>query len=449
MLTAAAAMQGFALRPDHSIARLADSLSTTEPETFLEDASAVVDGILLEEGNATKHLTAKNKKLLERVLSLVDKDLYGSMQRSHDGDTQDVKKGIDDILACNVEITTLQSETGRLGVFLQEVIDLQSELNRLQGIVDHKTTDNNTYWGRFNDHMLIISDPPACPDFPNPRGMATLDVYFKQSSYSAWWTAARSPYFSHRDLYLAADQALRQAILAFNIHKATLDVKYCDYKTDLEAACARFDHCYESRVDDYNNRIVPRVEKNQKRRIRIYKVGKVLLARVKFLLARVNTDKTPPFSTKRFEMKIPPVPDKALCDLSSLTSDVWSHTINCAVCEQGFGIGHTFGVKSWAINDKCTNAITVSSDDSVKVHLEYESWEHGCSNCREQMYVGIRGQELDCIYDGNPNGHLHDDHTLILANLAPGTYQLVATASWQYHCVTRTDGRWIGTVHVQ
>lgn len=449
MLTAVAAMQGFALRPDHSIARLADSLSTTEPETFLEDASAVVDGILLEEGNATKHLKAKNKKLLERVLSLVDKDLYGSMQRSHDGDTQDMEKGIADILACNADITALQSTTGRLGIFLQEVIDLQSELNRLQGIVDDKTTLNDTYWGQFDDHMHVIGKAPPCLPFPSPRGMSTLDFYFEKSPYSAWWTAARSPYYSHRDRWIAADKALRQAILAFNIHKATLDVKYCDYKTDLEAACARFDHCYESRVDDYNNRIVPRVEKNQKRRIRIYKVGKVLLARVKFLLARVKTDKTPPFSTKRFELDIPSVPDKALCDLSSLTSDVWSHTIKCDVCEQGFGIGHTFGVKSWAINDKCTNAITVSQGDSVKVHLEYESWEHGCSGCIEQMYVGIRGQELDCIYNGNPTGHLHDDHTLTLASLAPGTYQIVATASWQLSCETRTDGRWIATVHVQ
>jgi len=453
-LTVAAALPGLALRPQHSssttFARLAETLKTdmSDEMTFLKDASSVVNDILLQEGNATKYLTKDDKDLLNQVFDIIDKQMYPSMERKRDDNKADLDDRHDQIKECNADIKARQSATGDLGLLHHEAVVLQTELNRLKGIVDVKTTENNSAWDRFDTHMQYgIMDAPACPDFPNPRGMAQLDVYFEKSLYSVWWTRERPLYFEPRDAWIAADKALREAIAAFNVQKAKLDVKYCDYKAELEAACASYDKCYAEKVAFYKEKVAwwkLEVPKN----LAILKAGETLKAQVRFLLAQQETRETPPYSTDAWLMTYKAVPDKALCDLTTLTSG-WSHTINCEVCEQGFGIGHTFGVKSWLINGACANAVTVNAGDSVDVHIEYESWEHGCSGCIEQMYVGIRGQKLDCVYNGNPNGHLHDDHTLTLANLAPGTYQIVATASWQYNCVTRTDGRWIGTVHVQ
>jgi len=453
MLTVAAALPSLAVRPQQSnsatLARLADTLSTgtSDELTFLEEASSTVNDILLQAGNATEHLSAADQGLLEEVKRLIKDDMYGSMKTKRDGMVTEMNRRYKAIGLCNADIDARQSDTGDLGLLHKEARLLQTQLNHLQEVVNEKTHDNNTQWGHFDDHMQTMGDAPACPDFPNPRGMATLDVYFKQSLYSIWWTAARSPYYSHRDRYLEADEALRQAIAAFNIHKAKLDVKYCDYRVELEAACASYDQCYASAVEAYNGQVAD-IKADVPKNLAIQKAAETLLAQVRFLLAQQKNRDTPPYDTSVWEVAYKAVPGKTLCDLSTLTTG-WSHVINCDVCEQGFGIGHTFGVKRWSINGKCANALTVQHGDSVDVHLEYESWEHGCSGCIEQMYVGIRGESLDCIYNGNPNGHLHDDHTLTLANLAPGTYQIVATATWQYSCVERTDGRWIGTVHVQ
>jgi len=453
-LTVAAAMPGLALRPQHShsssFARLAETLNTdmSDEMTFLKDASSVVNDILLQEGNATEHLTKEDKDLLSKVFDIIDNQMYGSMRDKHKTNKEDLDNRYDAIKECNADITARQSATGDLGKLHHEAVVLQTELNGLQAFVDEKTIANNSAWAVFENHMVnVIGDPPACPDFPNPRGMAQLDVYFEKSLYSIWWQQEHDRYFPPRQDWIDADAELRAAIRAFNIQKAKLDVKYCDYKAELEAACASYDKCYAEKVASYNEKVAwwkLEVPKN----LAIVKAGETLKAQVRFLLAQQKTRDTPPYSTDEWLMTYKPVPDKALCDLTTLTTG-WSHTINCEVCEQGFGIGHTFGVKSWLINGKCANAVAVNAGDSVDVHIDYESWEHGCSGCIEQMYVGIRGQKLDCIYNGNPNGHLHDDHTLTLANLAKGTYQIVAASSWQFSCVTKTDGRWIGTVHVE
>jgi len=326
-------MPFLALRPQHSnsasFARLAETMKTgtTDDITFLKDASSVVNDVLLQAGNATEHLTDTDKELLEEVKDVIQ-NMTDSMRRNQKGDVADLEMRWNAISLCNAEIEARQHPTGDLGRLYTEAADLQKELNQLREVVKHKTDDNDTYWGEFQDHMQTINNAPACPDFPNPRGMAQLDVYFKMSMYSAWWTAERSPYFERRDRYLEADAALRRAIEAYNIHKAELDVKFCDYKVELEAACAIYEQCYASKVGLYNTKVAD-VQITVANNLQIIKAAETLLAQVRFLLAQQKTRETPPYSTSEWEVAYLAVPPKTLCDLSTLTSPSWVPPITC------------------------------------------------------------------------------------------------------------------------
>jgi len=333
VLAMVAAVPGLALRPQHSnsasFARLSETMNTgtTDEMTFLKDASSVVNDILLQAGNATEHLSPEDEELLEKVKVVIN-DMTDSMKRTQKGDEDDLQMRWDAIEACNANIEHRQSEQGDLGMLHKTAVGLQIELNLQRGIVTEKTHDNDTQWGLFYSHMTTISDAPACPDFPNPKGMAQFDVYFKNSLYSIWWAGARPPYFASRDRYLAADAALRRAIAEYNIIKAKLDVKYCDYKFELEAACARYEKCYASAVDSYNTKVED-VKIIVAKNLEIIKAAKTLLAQVRFLLAQQKTRETPPYDASDWEVAFKAVPDKSLCNLGTLSSPSWVPPITC------------------------------------------------------------------------------------------------------------------------
>lgn len=338
LVTAGVAMQSFALRPQTSmtahasIAGLVESLEAnpTEGMSFIKAASSVVDEIMLQTGNATGHLDDGQELTLEQVIVLVRKQMYKSMEADHDRDVLDLKAAIRAIEQCNFGIEARQSATGDLGRIHQEAIELQYEANRLQGVVDERRQENDTMWEKFEDHMMMISEPPPCPSLPSPRSQGTLDVYFASSPYSLWWTARRSPYFARRDDYLAADEALREAIEALNIHRVSLEIKYCDWKTELKAACADFDRCFAETSGYYSNTLVPRVQRAVHKRSEIYKAGELLIVQVEFLLARRESREAPEADASHFQIDFPAVPNKALCDLTPLQSDTWNPPIDCS-----------------------------------------------------------------------------------------------------------------------
>jgi len=119
-----------------------------------------------------------------------------------------------------------------------------------------------------------------------------------------------------------------------------------------------------------------------------------------------------------------------------------------SVCEKDIHIGRDVSVTSYKINGECANEVTVNQGESLDIHLEYFNPEEGCTNCLEQILVGIQGRELDCIYHGNPTGHMTDDYQLSLDDLEPGTYTIVAAATFEYSCLSLTDGTPIAVVHV-
>lgn len=307
---------------------LSEASGARESMSALQAASGVVDTIMAETSNATEHMSDDDASLLKEVIDLIEKAIYGSMDSAHTADEQALAAGVAAVEECNAKITARQSPAGDLGKLHQDVSDDQTELNRLQGVVDDETSKNASAWATFDNHMQMISDPPACPGFP-ARTMPALDIYFEKSEYAVWFAHQADDYADKRSLYVNADAALAAAIEAYNIQKAIRDTQYCDWKNELETACDAFDKCFKEKSDDFNKRIVPRVQGDMDMRIKNFKAGETLVHQIKFLLAEVTDQETPSIATGRFELDFPSLPSKAVCDLSVLDSSAWVPVVEC------------------------------------------------------------------------------------------------------------------------
>jgi len=263
----------------------------------------------------------------------VETTIYASMDSSHAADVAELAAAVGVAASCNADIADRQSAQGDLGEFHQHVRDEQAELDRLQDVVDDKTEANSTKWGELSRHMQMISEAPACPGLP-ARTMPALNVYFEKSDYSIWFSAQQSAYNVVRDAFVAADEALEAAIQAYNIQKAVRDTRYCDWKSELEAACAAFDKCFSDASDYYTKELVPRVTSDMNGRIEVKKAGDTLVHQIKFLLSEVDDQQTPPIDTSRYELTFPDLPAKGLCDLSPLDAEEWVPKPSCAKAQE-------------------------------------------------------------------------------------------------------------------
>jgi len=314
------------------ISHLGDILSKmsspSDSLVALTEASDLMSGILAEAGNATDHISGDDAELLGSVVTLVEKTIYSSMDDAHQADVAELDAAIQTASRCNADIDHRQSPEGDLGVLHQAVQDKQTELNRLQGVVDEKTEANNTAYEQFDTHNQMIAPAPACPGLP-ARTMPALDVFFAESEYVIWYTAQQAAYTVVRDAFVAADSALDAAILAYHIQKAVRDVQYCDWRSELEAACVAFDVCFSEASEFYTGTLVPRVTSSMNGRIEIKKAGDTLIHQIQFLLGEVEDQETPEVDTSRYEIEFPELPAKGLCDLSPLEADEWVPSIAC------------------------------------------------------------------------------------------------------------------------
>merc|ERR1719189_2852240 len=157
-----------------------------------------------------------DRQLLSSVIDLISKTIYSSMDDSHSADVAELDAAIKAAESCNADIASRQSPEGDLGILHADVQEDQTELDRLQGIVDEKTAVNNTKWEEFDRHMQMISPAPACPGLP-ARTMPALDVFFEKSEYSIWFAAQQGSYEVVRDAFKAADSDLTDAIQAYDV----------------------------------------------------------------------------------------------------------------------------------------------------------------------------------------------------------------------------------------
>jgi len=335
-----AAGRSMGLRPEFGRAAVSKSIasvagivskisSSSDTLAALNAANAQVASILAETGGPDDHISEDDAALLGQVITLVEKTIYTSMDSAHNADAAALAEAVGVAAACNADVAHRQSPQGDLGVLHQHVQDKQSELDKLQGVVDDKTVANNTRWREFDNHMQMIAAAPACPDFP-ARTMPALDVYFEKSEYSVWFAAQQASYNAVRDAFTAADSALDDAIRAYNIQKAVRDVQYCDWKGELEAACAAFDKCFSDASNHYTKELVPRVTADMNSRIEVKKAGDTLMHQIRFLLSEVDDQTTPAIDTSRYELTFPDLPAKGSCDLSPLDADEWVPTPTCS-----------------------------------------------------------------------------------------------------------------------
>jgi len=345
LLVAAALGQCAAVRPERlgakvvsQVATIADLLEpvramahSTRPIDRLaafKAANGIVNKILLQSGNATKHMSESEQELLQKVVDLMESSIYASMDSSHKADESALGAAISDIEKCSSDIANRLAATGDLGRMHQSVRTKQSDLNDLQAVVDEKTAANTSAWEAFALHMSLIANPPEVPSFP-ARTMGALDVYFEKSPFCLWFTQQQEAYVVKRDAFVAADKALKEAIAAYDVKKAMRDVQYCDWKTELEEGCGAFEDCYSTKSDFYTKELKPRVTTDMQARIENFKAGETLVQQIKFLLAKSTSRETPTVDSSRYEVDFPPVPDQGTCDLSPLTSSEWVPTVQC------------------------------------------------------------------------------------------------------------------------
>jgi len=299
-----------------------------------------VNSIMIQEGNATDHLTADDQALLNQVIGVIRNSMYASMTSAHQCDENSLAEAIAAINQCYGDFAARVADDGDITGMHNSATSYQVALDALQDDVDEKTLANNTAWNNLQIHISLISDAPHCPALPNPRTMAALDVYFDSSAYVTWWTAQKAAYEPVRDAFVYADQQLRAAITAYAVGLAVRDVAYCDWKRELEAACEQFSQCYEEKKAHYLNVVKPAVEEDMRMRIEAYKAGETIIHQIRFLLAEEADQATPAINTDVYQIAFPEVPAKLACDMSALDDAAWVPTPDCTSCDENVNIGH-------------------------------------------------------------------------------------------------------------
>jgi len=301
---------------------LSKTSSPQDTMLALKKASRMVSG-LMEQGPV-----GDNSALLSQVVNTISNNIYPSMDASQESDIAELNDAIRAVEQCNTDIATRQSPEGDLGTLHADVQEKQRELNRLQGVVDEKNAANTSTWQAFSRHMQSIPAPPDCPGLPQAN-MQELDAFFEESGYSTWFSNEQSSYSDLRDAHTSADDALRTAVSAYDVQKAVRDVQYCDWQSELVAACEAFGTCYNSKVDFYRNVLVPRVTADMDARIEVKKSGDTVIHQIQFLLGAAAVQLTPPVDTSRYQMEFPTVPAQGECDLTPLGSDEWVPPVSC------------------------------------------------------------------------------------------------------------------------
>lgn len=111
-------------------------------------------------------------------------------------------------------------------------------------------------------------------------------------------------------------------------------------------------------------------------------------------------------------------------------------------------VGRTMHVMDFTVNGECSENLRLRVGEKAHVKLHWENLETECPGCIEQMYVGLQGTSLDCIFSDNENYDTRGIYEYDTDMLLPGTYKLVSTSSWQYSCADRTDGEVLATLKV-
>lgn len=301
-----------------------------DPRQSIDDVKAVMEGVLLDAGNATEHMSDDEKALLNSVIDVIESTIYASMDSSHTADEAALANAVAAAAACNADFTGRIAPGGDLGQLRASVVGLQDELNLLRGEVDSKTATERTEWTRLSNHMAALSDAPSCSPVPD-RTKASLHAYFEQSAFATWYAGQQEEWASIEDAYDAAEEALKHAEESYALGLAKRDTGYCFWKAELDSGCTSFDECFQGKSSSYVDTVTPAVVESMNARIEAFKAGEVVVAQIKFLLGLSADSTLPEVNTSRYELDFPTLPSQVSCNLEEDLGDpIFFPSVVCA-----------------------------------------------------------------------------------------------------------------------
>jgi len=107
-------------------------------------------------------------------------------------------------------------------------------------------------------------------------------------------------------------------------------------------------------------------------------------------------------------------------------------------CRKNIDIGRHFKVESFSVNGQCTDMITVRDGQPVMFEANWFNEEKGCKGCIEQLYFGIKGIPMKCLYSRNMGEDWRGTYKKTFAFM-PGVYEIHAASTWQMRCNNKID----------
>lgn len=315
-----------------SIGDLLSDFSLDSAKSTLEAATDVVNGILAENGNATEHMSEADQDLLDNVTKLIEGAIFKELSSAHLADEAALQDKISHVKKCNDDIEKRLAPHGDgndLGQMNTESFEKQNDLNSALGVVNFKTSANDSAHDALEDHIKNIPDPPICAPLPEPKTKVGMDSFFDSSAYKVYFEYQKGKYDEKVEFWKFTDEELTQANTDYNTKLGVRDAKYCDWSNLLTLGCVAFDTCWTIETNFYNDVLTPQVTDRQKSRIEIKKACDELLHQIKFLLGKVSEQQAPPADTSMYNVDFGTLPTKTDCDKTHLDSPLFVPTPVC------------------------------------------------------------------------------------------------------------------------
>lgn len=120
--------------------------------------------------------------------------------------------------------------------------------------------------------------------------------------------------------------------------------------------------------------------------------------------------------------------------------DSWKGTgINSAICLKpecrvNVDLGRHFKVENYLVNGQCTDNIFVQPGQPVSFEADWFNPEAGCKGCIEQLYFGVKGAAMKCLWSKNPWRDERGTYRKTFTFDKPGLYEIHAATTWQMRC---------------
>jgi len=103
-------------------------------------------------------------------------------------------------------------------------------------------------------------------------------------------------------------------------------------------------------------------------------------------------------------------------------------------CQNQVHVGGHSKVESFTVNGQCVDEIYVRPGQPVLFDADWINPEVGCKGCIEQLYFGVKGMVMQCLFSKNPSQVDRGVYKKTYTFDKPGTYEIHGTATWLNRC---------------